>query len=82
MADLEILRSIALRVLNETGQDAVEALIEDEKLVAAEAYVLGGIDSCFQKEIISYSEATTLYTNLGVDPEKASRLRQQHVTTS
>lgn len=78
MDKADVLRDVAKKVLNDIGQTAIDEMIDDERLNAAEAYVLGGIDSCFNKGVITFNEAATYYETLGVDPERASHLRQHH----
>jgi hypothetical protein len=77
MTHAKALHSVAAKVLNEEGQEEVDALIVDGKMSEAKAYVLGGIDRCFNDKLFDTSSAAILYAELGVEPEHASRIRQQ-----
>lgn len=72
----EELMKLARELLNETGQNDVEQLLEDGNEQDATAYLLGAIDKAFANG----RDAEVLagyYKILGVSPEEASSLRQQ-----
>lgn len=67
---------LAEQCLNEKGQEAVADLLFAGKVDIAKIYILGAIDSLWTKKKISDSEASEAYKILGIDPSKASELRQ------
>ena len=79
MTEKEVeLRAIAGALLNAEGQEEVDEMLDNSDLAGAEAYVLGGVDRCFTDGAIDFNEAKGYYERLGVDPERASQLRQNH----
>ena len=77
----ERLRELGETYLTEKGQVDLDQKLVNEEYSAAARYLLGAIDGLWNRDQISDDEAADVYRELGIDPEEASRLRQQHTRT-
>jgi hypothetical protein len=77
-ADPAILEKIAEEILSEKGQSKVSELLRGGEIEKAKAYLLGGVDGCFERGTITFETAAAFYKQIGVSPECASKLRQGH----
>lgn len=73
------LKKIGEEVLNEEGQIAVDELLREGRIETAKEYLLGGIDSCYDRGIINFEDAAGFYNLLDLSPERASMFRQKNL---
>lgn len=68
--------ALALKVLNETGQDAIAEFLNNGNEQRAKEYLLGAVDRLWSEGQITDEEASAHYAALKVPQEDAARLRQ------
>lgn len=74
-----MLMHIAEKVLNEKGQEDIDELIAEGDIGTAKCYLLGGIDACYEGEVIFFEEAVELYRLLEMPPEEICKFRQENL---
>ncbi|HUY05260.1 MAG TPA: hypothetical protein VMV62_00890 [Candidatus Paceibacterota bacterium] len=73
-----VLEKVAYEVLNEAGQLEVSELVREGEVEFAKLYLLFGIDSCYDRDLLSFDEAAELYKLLAVPPHIAAEFRQEN----
>lgn len=75
----EDLRRIANEILSDEGQENVEEYFDNGEIERVQTYLLGALDVMSSKKLISDKDAQEKYRILGMDKERASRIRQSTV---
>lgn len=74
------LLKLATELMTDEGQDNVAIYLDDGDFLKARIAILGSLDrKVLEKGDITESKAREKYQILGIDPEKASRLRQSNI---
>lgn len=77
------LLELAAELMSDEGQETVAGYLDEDELDRARIAILGALDRrVLEKGDITESEAKAKYQILGIDPERASRLRQWHQSSS
>jgi len=77
--DVLILEKIAEVVLNDEGMVEFGELLQKKDIKSAKLYLLGAVDRCYNDGVLLFAEAAEYYSQIGVPPEQASRLRQNQM---
>lgn len=75
------LLEVAEVVLNQTGKQHVEDLVDAEEIEEAQLYLLGALDHCAVDQRITTSHAAELYKKIGLSVEEANTARQRYMST-
>jgi hypothetical protein len=70
------LSEIGKRCLNNKGQSKLDDLLNDGETQKACEYILGALDYCWQQGSLTSEQVQNFQSELGISPERASRLRQ------
>ena len=74
----QVLRDVAVEILDFEGQRAVEEKLACDEERLATLYILGGLDARVANKKIKDERARELYKILAVNPEVASGLRARN----
>lgn len=77
----DAINDLSAKYLAEEGQDQIYEYLLHDEVEKAQEFLLGVIDALLSKREITDAEALEAYELLGIDPEDASRLRQQNEET-
>lgn len=76
MPEYNAIIKLSKQHLDKDGQEAIADFLLENKVTSAKIYLLGAIDSGWTNKQINDNEAAEAYKALGIDSEKASKLRQ------
>ncbi len=78
MGKTEQLSELAKQYMGAHGQKLISEYILDGDITSGQIYSLGYIDSLFVGGELLEEEAKKAYILIGIDPEKASAIRQRN----
>ncbi|MBP6924180.1 MAG: hypothetical protein KBC62_01625 [Candidatus Pacebacteria bacterium] len=72
----ERIRELGKIYLNQDGVEQLEGYLDNDDIENAKIMLLGTFDRLWKENDLNDNEAKQLYSELGISPEKASKLRQ------
>lgn len=76
--DRSELERISCELLGPKAQEIVEEKLDNDDTRGAQIFLMGAVDRQYSDSDLSFEQARGYYVALGVSPEEASKLRQQH----